>query len=84
MLTLTITTLLREESCLKFAEGVAEVLGVRDLRSIACEVWSRRFQLKLCISDIPFNCCKSLLRDIVAHYAIMTSLYVWNLILSYI
>ena len=27
------------------------VLGVRNPRSIACEVWSRRFQNKLCISD---------------------------------
>ena len=27
------------------------VLGVRNPRSIACEVWSRRFQDKLCISD---------------------------------
>ena len=31
------------------------VLGVRNPRSIACEVWSRRFQLKLCISDRLFN-----------------------------
>ena len=46
MLTFAITTLLIRESCLKFAKDVAEVLGVRDLRSIACEVWSRRFQLK--------------------------------------
>ena len=53
-------------------------------RLIACEVWSRHFQLKLCISDRPFNHCKSLFCDIVAHYAIMTSLYVWNLILAYI
>ena len=60
------------------------VLGVRNPRSIACEALSCRFPLKLCISDRSFNCCKSLLHDLVAHYTIMMSLYVWNLILAYI
>ena len=33
------------------------VLGACNPRSIACKVWSCRFQLKLCISDKPVNCC---------------------------
>jgi hypothetical protein len=73
------------------------VLGLRNPRAIACEVWSLHFQDKLYNSDNLYSLlilfswyCYWLFTDEVTicmevtDYSLMKSLYVWNLILAYI
>ena len=60
------------------------VLGVRNPQSIACEVEAIISRIS-CITLIVFYLFFfSLLRDTVADYSLIMSLYVWNLILAYI
>jgi len=60
----------------RFEDFSRRVLGERASSRLPMKYGAAISKMKLCISDRSFNRCKSLLRDIVAHYAIMTSLYV--------